>query len=78
MVSGSREVESFWLFASIMSKRKELGEPNMIGLSGMFTEHFPMLFMYVKVFHELFEEYLPELSDHLSDLPDALWINKWI
>ena len=50
----------------------------MAGLSGMFTEQFPMLLMYVKVFHKLFDEYLPDLKDRLDELPDALWINKWI
>ena len=50
----------------------------MVGLSGMFSEQFPILILYVKIFHIFFEEYLPELKDHMQDLPDALWINKWI
>ena len=78
MVSGGREIESFWLFCALLSKKKQLGEPDMAGLSGMFTEHFPMLIMYTKVFHVLFDEYLPDLKEKLDDMPDALWINKWI
>jgi len=29
------------------------------------------------VLHVLMDQYMPVLHDHLSDLPDLLWINKW-
>lgn len=50
----------------------------MVGLSDLFTEGFPILLQYVKVFHVLFEELLPDLFDHFQVMDDALWINKWI
>ena len=54
MVSASREKESFWFFASLLSKKKQDGEPVMLGLSEMFSEGFPLLLVYVKVFHYFF------------------------
>ena len=78
MVSGSREKESFWFFCSLLTKKK-IGNPIMGGLNGFFSDGFPTLLKYVKVFHVLFKEELPELYAHLHDmdLPDLLWINKW-
>lgn len=76
MVSGSREKESFWLFSALLAKHK-ISEPKMGGLNGFFSEGFPTLLKYVQVFHVLFDEYLPTLKEHLADLPDLLWINKW-
>jgi len=49
----------------------------MCGLNGFFSDGFPTLLRYVRVFHELMEIYLPELHEHLAELPDLLWINKW-
>lgn len=76
MVSGSREKESFWFFCALLTKHK-IREPVMCGLNGFFSDGFPTLLRSVQVFHVLFAQYLPELSEHLSDLPDLLWINKW-
>ena len=76
MMSGSREKESYWLFCALLAKHK-LTEPVMGGLNGFFTDGFPTLLTYVKVFHILFDEYMPELHAHLAELPDLLWINKW-
>lgn len=76
MVSGSREKESFWLFCALLTKHK-ITEPTMAGLNGFFSDGFPTLLRFVQIFHVLFVQYLPELSEHLSELPDLLWINKW-
>ena len=50
MVSGSRENESFWLFCALLTKHK-ISEPYMGGLNGFFSDGFPTLLRYVKVFH---------------------------
>ena len=76
MVSGSREKESFWFFCALLTKHK-ITEPIMGGLNGFFSDGFPTLLKYVRVFHVLFEQHMPELHSHLGDLPDLLWINKW-
>ncbi len=49
----------------------------MGGLNGFFSDGFPMLLKYVRVLHVLMDEYMPVLHEHLADLPDLLWINKW-
>ena len=49
----------------------------MGGLNGFYNDGFPTLMKYVEVFHVLFENAMPQLHDHLSELPDLLWINKW-
>ena len=54
MVSGSREKESFWFFCALLTKRKSV-EPVMGGLNGFFSDDFPTLQKYVRVFHHLFE-----------------------
>ena len=77
MMSGCREKESFWFFCALLSKRNIEGQPIMCGLNGFFSEDFPMLIRYVKVFHVLMQREMPDLHDHLEALPDALWINKW-
>ena len=76
MMSGSREKESFWLFCALLTKRK-ISEPIMGGLNGFFSDGFPTLLKYVRVFHYLFEQNMPELHAHMIDIPDLLWINKW-
>lgn len=76
MVSGSREKESFWFFCALLTKRKSV-EPVMGGLNGFFSDGFPTLQKYVRVFHYLFESYMPELHSHFDGIPDLLWINKW-
>ena len=76
MVSGSREKESFWFFSSLLTKHK-ISKPVMGGLNGFFSDGFPTLLQYVKVFHVFMDMFLPELHKHLSELPDLLWINKW-
>ena len=76
MVSGSREKESFWFFCGLLTKRKSV-EPVMGGLNGFFSDGFPTLLKYVRVFHYLFEQAMPELHAHFDGIPDLLWINKW-
>ena len=79
MMSGSREKESFWFFCALLTKRK-IAEPIMGGLNGFFSDGFPTLLKYVRVFHNLFEQHLPELKAHMIDnelIPDSLWITKW-
>lgn len=75
MVSGSREKESFWFFCALLTEHKQM--PIMGGLNGFFSDGFPLLLKYVRVLHVLMDQYMPVLHDHLSDLPDLLWINKW-
>jgi len=77
MVSGSREKESFWFFCALLHKCNIEGQPVMCGLNGFFTDGFPTLLRYVKVFHALMDLFMPDLHSHLEDLPDLLWINKW-
>ena len=77
MMSGSREKESFWFFVGLLAKRKVKPDPFMGGINGFFGDGFPLLQRYVKVFHVLMDQYMPELHSHLEDLPDLLWINKW-
>ena len=40
---------------------------------------FPLLIQYLKVFQELFKEWIPDLWDHfeMEGLPDQMWIHKW-
>lgn len=54
-----------------------LTEPRMGGLQGFFTDNFPLLIKYVQVFHELLKETMPFLAEHMQQMPDLLWINKW-
>jgi hypothetical protein len=51
----------------------------MSGLHGFFSQGFPLLLKFLKIFNILFEELLPELFAHFQEegIPDLLWIHKW-
>jgi hypothetical protein len=79
MTSGCKETESFWLFAALLSHRTDK-TPKMAGLHGLYSQGFPLLIKFLKIFDVLFEELLPELHAHFIEesIPDLLWINKWL
>ena len=51
----------------------------MAGLHGFYSEGFPNLQKYQRVFTEIFAEMLPNLKDRFEDegLPELMWITKW-
>ena len=57
LVSQANELETFWMFVSLMQLR---------GLNGFYKDKFPMLRVYLKAFDKLLEEQLPELRNHFK------------
>ena len=58
LVSGCNEIDTFWMFASLMELR---------GLKGFYRDGFPMLRVYLKAFDRLLDEELPELRNHFRN-----------
>ena len=78
MVSGAKEVESFWVFNSLMEKRLD-EPPIMDGLTDFYTEGFPLTFKYIEVFNRFFIQILPDLREHFEQesVFPQLWLLKW-
>ena len=88
ITSGCREVESFWVFVSLLSNSgRPVSQdetptdevPVMAGLHGFYSEGFPNMLKIQNVFNVLFKEILPNLFYHFEDegVTDLLWISKW-
>jgi hypothetical protein len=65
MISGGEEIESFWVFSGLLSLRNE-EYPIMDGLTGFFTDGFPLVFKYIDIFDRFFSEILPDLREHFE------------
>ena len=77
MISDGNEKETFWFFSALLERQKE----NICfdGLKGFYEKDFPLLMLYMKVFNDLFKEWIPELHCHFQNLGiiESLWVQKW-
>lgn len=78
MVSDGNEKETFWFFTAFLEKMKE--NIPFDGLKGFYDKDFPLLMQYMKVFNDLFREWIPELHQYFEHLGiiDSLWLQKWV
>lgn len=75
IMSDFNELDTFYILISLMSSTFT----NEFGIRGFFSEGFPLLTLYVNIFHLLFEKKMPDLKKHFEklEIPDEVWISKW-
>mmetsp|Transcript_22430 Transcript_22430/g.22226 ORF Transcript_22430/g.22226 Transcript_22430/m.22226 type:complete len:256 (-) Transcript_22430:5-772(-) len=76
MISGGREVETFWLFVALTEGQSETFTP---GIEKLYTEGFPLYFEFEQAFEGMFKENVPELQAHFDELDfkGPIWLQKW-
>lgn len=74
-ISNNHELESYYMLLSMFSNTFNNDEV----LRGFYTQGFPLLKYYIKIFYYYLEKRSPNLHKHLKKLqiPDEAWISKW-
>ena len=73
VLCGFDEDSIFWMTVSLMAGRKYL-------MLGMFEDDFPLVQLYMAVFHQRLLEIEPMLAEHLekSAIPHEAWLFQWL
>lgn len=74
MISGAKEKETFWFFNALLEKQHQ--QIPFDGLQSFYECEFPLLMQYLRVFQDLFKEWIPELWQHFQNenIIDQMWI----
>jgi len=77
MISGGNEKETFWFFSALLQSQHN--QIPFDGLKSFYEAEFPLLMQYLKVFQDLFREWIPDLWQHFQNesIIDQMWIQKW-
>ena len=80
IMSGFKEEDAFWAFASFMRNKIPSDPIQVNGLEGLYSEGFPLLRVLQTLFRSLLNKIIPVVREHIEriDIPDVLWLHKWL